>query len=60
MEPETSKRVSLSLESVKEYEGFQETAKIRGRHQACDGSVILSTGASSDAGRRILLHDGCG
>src|SRR5438309_4583833 len=60
MEPEPSKLVSVSLESVKEYEGLQETAKIRRRHQACDGSVILSTGASGDAGRRIFLHDGCG
>src|SRR3979411_2924983 len=43
MEPETGKRIwfSLSVEEVEEYEGFQKTAKVRGRHQACDRPLAL-------------------
>src|SRR5260370_41836492 len=53
MEPETGKGVwfSVSIEEVKEYEGFQEMAKVRRRHQARDRPVTLSAGASGDAGR---------
>src|SRR5260370_32435823 len=62
MEPETGKGVwfSLSVEEVKEYEGFQKMAKVGWRHQSRDRPVILSAGASSDAGNRILLHYGFG
>src|SRR5580765_6359927 len=60
MEPETGEWVALSVEEVKEYEGLQETAKVGRRHQACDRSVILSTGTSGNAGERILRHDVCG
>jgi hypothetical protein len=60
MEPETGKGVwfSLSIDEVKEYEGFQKMAKVGRRHQACDRPVTLSTGASGDAGKQILRHDG--
>src|ERR1700730_8983732 len=60
MEPETRKRSSLIVEEVKKYEGFQKTAKVGRRHQACNWPVTLSTGASGDAGKRTLRHDGCG
>src|SRR5713226_5759577 len=62
MEPETGKGVwfSLSIEEVKEYEGFQKMAKVGWRHQSCDGPVTLSTRASGDPGNRILRRDGCG
>ena len=59
MESETGEWVSLSVEDVKEYEGFQETAKVGRRHQACDRSVILSAGTSGNAGKRKLRHDVC-
>src|SRR3979411_118222 len=62
MEPETGKRIwfSLSVEEGEEYEGFQKTAKVRGRHQACDRPLTLSAGASGDAGKRTLRRDGSG
>ena len=60
MEPETGEWVSLSVEEVKEYEGFQETAKVGRRHQACDGPVTLSAGPSGDVGKRTLRRDSWG
>src|SRR5467141_980906 len=62
METEAGKGVwfSLSIEEVKEYEGFQKMAKVRGRHQACDRPVTLSSGAFGDEGKRTLRRDGCG
>jgi hypothetical protein len=56
MEPETGERFSLIVDEVKEYKGFQDTAKVGRRHQACDRAMILSTSASVDAGNRILRH----
>src|SRR5258708_24074185 len=56
---ETGERVSLnslSVEEVKEDEGFQETAKVRRRHQACARPVTLPTGALDDARKGILRH----
>jgi len=62
MEPEAGKRIwfSLSIEEVKEYEGFQEMAKVRRRHQSRDRPVTLSKGASGDTGKRTLRGDGSG
>src|SRR6266404_6249248 len=55
MEPEAGKRIwfSLSIEEVKEYEGFQKMAKVRRRHQSRDRPVTLSKGASGDTGKRL-------
>ena len=57
MEPETRERFSLIIDEIKKYEGFQETAEVGGRHQACDGSVALSAGPFGDSGRSTLFHN---
>src|SRR6202795_3142008 len=49
MEPETPERFSLIVNEVEKHEGFQKTAKVRRRHEARDGPVILSAGPSGDA-----------
>src|SRR5260370_36683727 len=60
MHPKTGERLSLIVDEVKEYEGFQKTAKVGRGHQACDRPVTLSAGPSGDAGKRTLRHDGFG
>ena len=54
MEPEAGKRIwfSLSIEEVKEYEGFQEMAKVRRRHQSRDRPVGAPARAMDDAALR--------
>src|SRR5258708_31601141 len=55
MEPETRERFSLIVDQVEKHEGFQKTAKVGRRHEACDGRVILSAGPSGDASNGCVL-----
>src|SRR5258708_19714632 len=41
MEPETRERFSLIVDQVEKYEGFQKTAKVGRRHEACDAPLTL-------------------
>jgi len=50
-------QVSLIIDEIKNYEGFQETAKVGGRHQACDRPVALSTGPFGDSRKSTLFHN---
>src|SRR5712691_3197327 len=55
MEPETRERFSLIVDQVEKHEGFQKTAKVGRRHEACDRPVILSAGPSGDASNGCVL-----
>ena len=57
MEAETRERFSVIIDEIKKYEGFQETAEVGGRHQACDKPLALSTGPFGDSRKSTRFHN---
>src|SRR5260370_15523467 len=55
MEPETRERFPLIVDQVEKHEGFQKTAKVGRRHEACDRPVTLAAGLSGDASNGCVL-----
>jgi hypothetical protein len=51
------RRDGAIIDKIKNYEGFQETAEVGGRHQACDRPVALSTGPFSDSRKSTQFHN---